>query len=169
MRNVMIRVSLVAAALLAAAPLAAQAEVKIAAIRTGELILQSPQYKASSEKMKQEFDKRGKDLEADAKKFQEDAKKFQKEADLMATSERARQEKELQTRQIDLGYRQRQLQEDVQARDRQLTQEMRTKIQQVIQQVAKEKGYDLVVQDPLFASPAYDVTDDVLKKLQAIK
>ena len=119
--------------------------------------------------MKQEFEKRGKDLESEAKKLQDDLKKFQKEADLLAGADRAKQEKDLNTRQIDFNYKQRQLQEDVQNRDRQLTQDMRAKIQDVIVAFAKEKGYDLVVQDPVYAVDAVDITDEVLKKLQTSK
>lgn len=164
--------SLGLAALLFAAlalPLAAQAEVKIAAIKSNDLFLNSPQYKAGQDKMKQEFEKRGKDLETEAKKLQDDLKKFQKEADLLAGADRAKQEKDLNTRQIDFNYKQRQLQEDVQNRDRQLTQDMRAKIQDVIVAFAKEKGYDLVVQDPVYAVDAVDITDEVLKKLQPSK
>lgn len=145
----------------------AAAEVKIAAIRSGELIMQSPQFKSGQDKMKVQFDKRQKDLENDAKKFQEDVKKFQKEADLLSPSDRAKQEKDLSSRQVDLNYKQRQLQEDVQNTDRQLTQDMQAKIKDVIAAVAKEKGYDLIVQDPVFVTPAVDITDAVLKKLQA--
>lgn len=147
----------------------AAAELKIASIRSAELILQSPLYKAGQDKMKAEFDKRQKDLEADGKKFQDDVKKFQKEADLLSPADRAKQEKDLGSRQVDLSYKQRQLQEDVQNRDRQLTQEMQAKIKDVITQVAKDKGLDLVVQDPVYATSAVDITDDVLKKLQTVK
>lgn len=144
---------------------ATAADLKIAAIRSAELILQSPQYKTGQDKMKQEFEKRSKDLETEGKKLQDDVKKFQKEADLLSAADRAKQEKDLNTRNIDFNYKQKQFQEDVQSRDRQLTQDMRAKIQEVIVQVSKEKGYDLVVQDPVFASAAVDITDEVLKKL----
>lgn len=154
-------------ALFAAAPAAAQ--TKIASIKSGDLIMQSPQFKAGQEKMKAEFDKRGKELEADAKKFQDDVAKFKKEADIIAPTERAKREKDLGARQVDLSYKQKQLAEDVQNRDRQLTQEMQAKIKDVITAVAKEKGYDLVVQDPVYATGAVDITDDVLKKLQSTK
>lgn len=147
----------------------ASAEVKIAAIKSADLILKSPQFKTGQDKMKAEFDKRGKDLEADAKKFQTDVEKFKKEADILAPADRAKQEKDLSGRQLDLRYKQDELQKDVQNRDRQLTQEMQAKIKDVITAVAKEKGYDLVVQDPVFATEAVDITEVVLKKLAATK
>lgn len=147
----------------------AAAELKIASIRGTELVAQSPQFKAGADKMKAEFDKRKGDLEADAKKFQDDVKKYQKEGDAMSGADRAKTEKDLKSRQVDLQYKQQQFQEDLQSRDRQLTTDMTNKIKAVITAVAKEKGIDLVVQDPVYASAAVDITADVLKKLQASK
>lgn len=147
----------------------AAAQGKIASIRSAELVLKSPQYKAGQDKMKQEFEKRGKDFEGEAKKFEDDLKKFQKEADLLSASDRAKQQKDLETRKIDLGYKQQQLQQDMQGRSQQLEKDMRAKIQTVIEQMAKEKGLDVVLQDPVFASAAIDMTDEVLKKLAATK
>ncbi|ULQ46123.1 OmpH family outer membrane protein [Flagellatimonas centrodinii] len=161
--------SLLAMALMATPALSMAQGAKIGAIRTSEVVLQSPQFKAASEKMKAEFERRRNELEASAKKFQEDAEKFQKEADLLSAADRAKQEKELNTRRIDIGYQQRQLQEDVQNRDRELTQEMQGKIAQVIEDVAKAGGFDLVVQDPAYASDAVNLTDEVIAKLKTLK
>jgi outer membrane protein len=147
----------------------AAAQGKVASIRSAELVLKSPQYKASQDKMKQEFEKRGKEFEGEAKKFEEDLKKFQKEADLLSAADRASRQKELETRKIDLGYKQQQLQQDMQGRSQQLEKDMRAKIQTVIEQIAKEKGLDLVLQDPVFASAEVDITEDVLKKLATTK
>jgi len=142
------------------------AQTKIVAIRAAELVQQSPQFKAGAEKMKAEFDRRKNEIEADAKRFVDDAKKFQKEADLLSAADRAKQEKDLNTRRVDLEYKQRQFQEDFANRDRQLTTEMMAKIKGVIVQVAKEKGADLVIQDPVYAADAIDITAEVLQRLQ---
>lgn len=170
MKNLMSPLAgVVLAAVALAAPLAHAQSAKIGAIRTADVVLQSPQYKASADKMKQEFDRRRSDLEAEAKKLEDDLKKFQREADLLSAADRAKTEKDLNTRRIDFGYKQRQFSEDMSNRDRQLTQEMRSKINDVILAVAKENGYDLIVQDPAYAAEAVDITDEVLKRLKAGK
>lgn len=153
----------------ALSPASALAEQKIGAIRTADVVLQSPQFKAGAERMKAEFERRQNDLQANAKKFQEDVEKFQREADFMAADARETREKELGARQNDLARQQRQLQEDMQNRDRELTNDMRERINDVIVEVAKEQKFDLVVQDPAYASDAIDLTDEVLKRLQAKK
>lgn len=157
--------TLACGALLAAAP--AMAQTKIASIRAAELVQQSPQFKAGADKIKAEFDRRKNELEAEAKRFVDDAEKFKKERDLLSAADLAKREKDLSSRQVDLQYKQRQFQEDFANRDRQLTTEMMAKIKGVIMQVAKERGADLVVQDPIYASEAVDITAEVLKRLQA--
>lgn len=146
---------------------AAMADTKIATIRVGDVVQQSPQFKAGADKIKAEFDRRKNDLEAEMKKFQADATKYQKEGSLMSPADVAKTEKDLSARQVDLQYKQRQFQDDFKARDTQLTTDMMNKIKDVIEAVAKEKGVDAVLQDPVYATPAVDITDAVLKRLQA--
>ena len=146
---------------------AAMADVKIATINLDDIVLQSPQYKDGQDKMKAEFGKRQSDLASDAKNFQDDVKKYQKDGDLMSAADKAKMEKDLGSRQVDLQYRQHQLQEDFQTRDKQLTADMMSQIKAIIVQVAKDRNYDIVLQDPVYATPAVDISGEVLKRLQA--
>lgn len=162
--------SLVAALLLSPAVAAqALATTKIVTIRAAEVVQASPQFKAGQAQMKAEFDRRKADLEAEAKKLAEDVRKFQKEADLLGVDARAKAEKDLTTRRIDFESKQRQFGEDFQKRDREMTEAMMAKIKEVVVAVAKEKGADLVLQDPVYAAPGSDITNDVLARLAAAK
>ena len=140
---------------MAMANVAAAADGKILTVRSNEIIQQSPQAKAAAEKMKAEFERRKNDLEAEYKRFAEDVKKFQQEADLISAADRAKREKDLNTRKIDLDYKQRQFQE------------LMVKIRGVISQIAKERGADLVITDAVYAADGIDITAEVLKRLQA--
>jgi len=151
--------------LFASAPVLA--DQKIGVVRSADLIQNSPQYKAAEQKMKGEFDKRKADLDAQGKQFADDVQKFQRDADTMTPDQKAKMAKDLDSRKVDLGYAQQKFQEDLQARDRELFQGMMSKIKDVIFQVAKEKGYDVVLQDPVYSNPSIDITDEVLKRLTA--
>lgn len=144
----------------------ASAELKIITIRAGDLVQASPLFKSGQAAIKTEFEKRKADLEAEARKLADDAKKFQREADVMSSDARAKTEKDLQTRKIDFDYKQRQFGEDFQKRDRELSEKLMNNIKEVVIQIAKEQGADLVLQDPVFAAPGIDVTDQVIKRLQ---
>ncbi len=151
------------AALLTAAPAAAQS--KIATIRSMDLLRDAPQMKAANDKMKAEFEKKQKDLDAERKKLEDDVKKFQREADTLSAQQRATSEKDLNTRKIDFEYKARQMGEQVQTREQELRRELQAKFAKAIEEVAKEKALDLVLQDPVYAVPAIDITEEVLKRL----
>lgn len=168
----LIRTALVALAL-ALGTTAASAQAlpgtKVVSVRLGEVVRDSAQYKAAETKMKAEFEKRRADLEAQGKTLADDYKAYQRDADTLSADQRLKKEKDLKSRESDLGFAQRKFQEDLQNRDRELTQEMMVKIRDVISGVAKEKGADLVVQDAIVITPTADITADVLKRLNGGK
>ncbi len=144
------------------------ADTKIAAINFEDVVQKSPQYKAADAKVTAEFGKRRTDIETQGKQLNDDAQKYSKDRDVLSADARSKTEKDLQQRQIDLQYAQKKFQDDFVARNRELTQQIVTQIRTVITQVAKEKGYDLIVTDPVYASPTIDISDDVLKRLAAL-
>lgn len=145
------------------------AELKIVTIRAAALLQSSPKFKAGQEKIKAEFEPRSKALEAEAKSLADDVQKFKREADLMSGEARAKAEKDLQTRRIDFEYKRKQFAEEFQKTDRELSAELTDEIKKYVVEVAKEKGADLVLQDPVFAAPGVDVTDEVIKRMQSGK
>lgn len=157
-------------ALLAAAFAApASAETKIAVINASALLREAPQVRAADQMLKGEFQKREDELKAEAKKLSEDDKRFQRDGDTMSAQQRANTAKDLQARKIDFDLKQRQFAEQAQARNGALQREVLEKINRAIEEVAQEKGLDLVVRDPAFANAALDITGDVLKKLAAME
>lgn len=154
---------------LAATTVQAQAVAgpKIAVVRSADVVRDSAQFKTAEAKMKGEFEKRKTDLEAQAKAFGDDVKKYQLDADTLSADQRAKKEKDLNGRQVDIQFAQRKFQEDLQNRDRELTQDMMGKIKTVIVAIAKEKGITVVLQDPVYSDDTIDITADVLKRLNA--
>jgi outer membrane protein len=153
------------AVLLAAAP--AFADLKIAVVRSPYLLENAPQAKASEQKLHSVFDKRSADFETAAKQFNDDKQKFQLDADTLSATQKAAKQKDLESRASVLSDAQQKMQEDYQTLSRELQQSTSLAIRDAIEQVAKEKGYDLVVSDPVYAKPAFDITDDVLHRLTA--
>ena len=141
------------------------AQGNIATVRSNDLVRKSPQFQTMEAKMKADFERRAKDLQAEAKRLEEDVKKFQGEADLLSPQDRQRREKDLNTRRIDFGYKQQEFKGDVANRERELTVQMMSQIKSVIEEVAKERGATIVLQDPVYASPGMDITDDILNRL----
>ena len=163
----MIRHSIAAlAVVLALTSLPAAAELKIGAVRSAEIADRAPQFKSMQNKLKTEFERRQNELEAEAKKLQDDARTFQKEADTLTAADRGAKEKSLTTRRIDLEQKGRQLQEDFGKRRQELFTQSMGSIKTVIDALAKERGLDLIIENPVFAKPELDLTAEVLKRLQ---
>lgn len=163
------RIALLPAALLSIALAApALAETKIGVINMSVLMRDAPQVRAADSQFKIEFDKREKDLQAERKKFQEDFKKAQREADAMSPQQKAAAEKDLFNRKSDLDLKERQFSEQVQARNQELQRAIFEKFNKAIDQVAREKGLDLVLRDAAFVNPSLDLTAEVIKKLAAM-
>lgn len=163
------RFALLPAALLSVALAApAAAEMKIGVINMAQLMRDAPQVRTADTKFKAEFDKREKDLQAERKKFQEDYKKAQREADAMSPQQKAAAEKDLFNRKSDLDLKERQFSEQVQARNQELQREIFEKFNKAIDEVAREKGFDLVLRDAAFVNPSFDITAEVMKKLAAM-
>ena len=164
-----IRFALAALALSAVATVHAQAlpAPKIAVVRSADVVRDSVQFKAAESKMKTEFEKRKTDLEVQAKAFGTDVENYKRDADTLSADQRAKKEKDLNARQVDIQFAQRKFQEDLQNRDRELTQDMMNKIKNVIVAISKEKNITLVVQDPVYSDDSIDITADVLKRLNA--
>ncbi len=143
----------------------AMAEIKIASIRLGEVFQQSPTIKAGGEKLKAEFERKKNELEAEGKRLYDDSEKFKKERDLLSSADRSKREKDLANRNVEFQQKQRQAQEDLAGRERQMFTDAQAKVDVIIQQLVKEKQLDLIVRDPVWATPAVDITDEVVKRL----
>jgi len=141
----------------------------IVSIRAADVVQGSPQFAAGQAQLKTEFEKRKSDLEAEGRKLADDADAFNRDKNVMSADQRAKTEKDLQSRQIDFQYKKQKYQEDFSKRDRELTDGLMGRVKAVIEAVAKEKGADMVIQDPVYATPAVDITDEVLAKLKAAK
>jgi len=149
-----------------AAPLSATAaDAKVGVVRFDDAVRASPQYEAADQKMTSEFQKRKNDLEAQSKQFQSDVEKFKRDRVTISPDAQAKTEKDLAARQVDLNQAGRKFQEDAAARQRDLTNEVVGKVRDAVVAVAKEKGVDIVVADPVYANATFDLTDDVVKKL----
>lgn len=159
------KLAIVSTLLLAAFSLPAAAELKVGTVRSAELADKAPQFKALQDKLKAEFERRQNDLEAEAKKLNDDGRNFQREADTLTGADRAKKEKDLTTRRIDVESKGRQLQEDFNKRRQELFVQTMGSIKTVMDAIAKERGLDVIIENPVFAKPELDVTNEVLKRL----
>lgn len=142
-------------------------DAKVGYINTQRVTTESTPAKAAQAKLEQEFSKRQRDLgdlQASLKSFGE---KFERDAPTLTESQRASRQKEFADQSRDLQRKQREFQEDLNGRRNEELQTVLDKANKAVKQVAEADKYDLVIQEAVYINPKHDITDKVLKILNA--
>jgi len=146
---------------------AAQAQAKIGVVNVARLLQEAPQAQAASQALENEFAARKRDLQNSERDLKAREDKLQKDGATMAEAERRNQEKALRDGQRDFARKQNEFMEDLNVRRNEALGQLQRSILAEVQTYAKTAGLDLVVSEALYASPAVDVTNQVLAALQA--
>lgn len=150
---------------MAAIPAVVQAEIKVGVINTERVMRDSEPAKKAMKKLEKEFEKRGQELERTRLQLQKLQEDMEKNAVTMADSDRRAKEREFADLSREFQRRQRELNEDVNARRNEELQSVVERANRAIRAIAEKEGFDLIVQEAVYASPRVDVTDRVIKAL----
>ncbi|MFZ9510082.1 MAG: OmpH family outer membrane protein, partial [Burkholderiaceae bacterium] len=69
----------------------------------------------------------------------------------------------------DLERKRREFQEDLAARKNEELQQVLERANRVVRQVAEAEKYDLVIQEAVYINPKHDITDKVIRALNAAR
>jgi outer membrane protein len=156
-----------AVALALAAPVAQAQELKIGYVNSDRVLRDAAPAKAAQLKLEAEFGKREKELNDAANKVKTAADKLDKDAPTLSESERGRRQRELVEQDRDIQRKRREFQEDLNQRKNEELSAVVERANKVIKQIYEQEKYDLVLQDAVFASTRVDITDKVIKLLNA--
>jgi outer membrane protein len=123
--------------------------------------------KAAQAKLQAEFSKREKELDDAAAKLKTAADKLEKEAITLSETERNRRQRELVESDRDLQRKRREFQEDLNQRRNEELAGVIERANRVIRQIYESEKYDLVLQEVIFAGARVDITEKVIKVLNA--
>jgi outer membrane protein len=159
---------LVAAALLAgmAAGVSAQ-ELKIGYVNSDRVLRDALPAKAAQAKLEAEFSKREKDLNDLATRLKAASDRLDKESPTLSETERVRRQRELVDQDRELQRKRREFQEDLSQRKNEELGAVVERTNRVIKQIFETEKYDLILQEAVFWSPKVDITDKVIKALNA--
>ncbi len=143
------------------------APLKIGVLNVHQILAESKQAKAISDKLQKEFGAREKNLVSTHKAFQEKTDRFKRDASVLSEAERLTLEKELLTTQNDLQKLQSEFQADTSARQQDEMRQFLEKIRKAVNNIATKGQYDLIlnVDSAPFASPKLDLTKQVIQAL----
>jgi len=150
-----------------AMPASAQ-ELKIGVVNIPVLMERSPQTKAAMDALQEEFAPRQREFLAKQKEYEDLTAKVQKDVAVMGETERRNAEKNLRDLQREVTRLQTEFREDLNLRQNEELGLLQRSLLMEVQNFASQEGYDLVVGDGvLFASTAVNITEDVLRAVEA--
>lgn len=141
--------------------------VKIGFVNTERILRESAPAKASQQKLEQEFAKREKAIQDSASKLKDLTDKLERDAAVMSESDRLKRQREAGELERDLQRRQREFREDLNQRRNEELAAVIERANRAIRQIAESEKYDIIFQEAVFASPRIDITDKVLRSLNA--
>ena len=150
------------------AAVAAQ-DVKIGFINTDRIFRDANSAKTAQAKLEQEFMKREKELNDQGTQIKSAADKLEKDAPTLSEAQRTSRQKQLTDQDRDFQRKRREFQEDLNVRKNEELQIVLERANKVVKQVAEAEKYDYVLQEAVYVNPKHDITEKVLKVLNAAK
>jgi len=149
-----------------AAPAQAQ-EFKAGFVNTERIFREASTAKAAQAKLEQEFSRREKELVDLGNTLKTATDKFEREAPTMAESQRTTRQRQLVDQDRDFQRKRREFQEDLSARKNEELSQVLERANKVVKQVAEAEKYDVILQEAVYINPKHDITDKVIKALNA--
>ena len=159
--------SLAMAGLLCTSMASAQ-QLNIGFVNVGRLISESPQAAVAMAALQEEFAPRQREGVALQAELQEKQDQMQRDIDVMGPEERRNAERDMRKNERELQRQQQEFTEDINLRRNESLRKLQGELLREVQTYAAAEGFDLVVSDGvLYASPAIDITEQVLAGLKA--
>ncbi len=159
---------LAAAAVFGACAIPAQAqELKIGYVNSERVLREALPAKAAQTKLEAEFGKRERELNELAQRLKAAADKLEKDGPTLAPSEQQRRQRELVDQDREIQRKRREFQEDLNQRRNEELAAVVERANRVIKQIFDSEKYDVILQEVVFASSKVDITDKVIKGLNA--
>ncbi len=147
--------------------LAAQAQNKFGFVNTQRVLSESLPATRAQKRIEAEFQKRDQELA----RLADQLKRLQDDIDrngvTMGETQRRNKEREFGELNRDFQRKQREFREDLNQRRNEELAQVIEQANRIIRQIAEQEKFDIIFQDAVFASPRIDITDKVIKALDA--
>ncbi len=159
-----------AALVLAWAPAVhAQETAKVGFVSLERILRDSAAAKSAQTKLEAEFAKRSKEMQDFANRLKPMFERLEKDAAVMSDSERVRRQRELSDQDKEFQRKQREFNEDLNQRRNEELAGIVERANRVIKQIAEAEKYDVILQEAVYVNPRIDMTERVIRALNAAK
>lgn len=144
-------------------------EFKVGIVNLDRIFREANSAKSAQIKLEQEFSKREKELTEGGAQLKTLSDKFEREAPTLAESQRNSRQRQLVDQDREFQRKRREFQEDLNTRKNEELQLVIERANKVVKTLAEAEKYDLILQESVYVNPKHDITDKVIKALNAAR
>jgi outer membrane protein len=144
-------------------------DFRVGFVNTDRIFREANTAKASQAKLEQEFARREKELNELGNGLKAASEKFEREAPTLPEAQRGTRQKALIDQDREFQRKRREFQEDLNSRKNEELQQVLERANRVVKQVAEQEKYDLILQEAVYINPKHDITDKVIRALNAVR
>ena len=160
-------ISIIILGLMLSSTYAVQAELNVVAVNINRVMIEAPKFKSANQAIDSEFKIKTDQLKSKANEIKTLQENFKRDFDTMSDDQKRVKAEEIQTKAKDFNNREKTLIQEFNQKRNEKLQELQVLLSSQIQSLASEQGYDLVLtQGVAFATPAVDITDKLIARLQ---
>lgn len=142
-------------------------DFKVGIVNLERIFREANIAKAAQAKLEQEFSKREKEITDLGNKIKTLSDKFERDGATLSESQRESKQKQLIEQDKEFQRKRREFQEDLNNRKSEELQQVIERANKVVKTLAEAEKYDLVIQEAVYINPMHDITDKVIKALNA--
>jgi outer membrane protein len=167
-RRIVRIIALVASIGLAVATSSSRAdEYKIGVINTDRILREAAPAKDAAKRIEDEFKAREAAVTRLERELGDLKSNLDRDAPTITEADRSGRQREIDTRARDIDRMRRQIAEDLKVRQFDEMNKLKERLDALLTKIAREQGYDLILQDGVFVGRSVDMTDTVIKALAA--
>jgi outer membrane protein len=153
----------------AASSWAQSSELRIGFVNIDRILRDAAPAKAAQEKIEREFKRRDEELSRMAEQLRKTQETLDKQGPVLSEADRRKLEREFSDTNRDFQRKQREFRDDVNQRRNEELQGILERANRIVREIAEREKYDIIFQDAVWASARIDVTDKVIKALDAAR
>lgn len=144
-------------------------EFRVGFVNTDRIFREANSAKQAQAKLEQEFSRREKELNELGTSLKTASERFEREAPTLSEVQRGQRQRALVDQDREFQRKRREFQEDLNARKNEELQQVLDRANRVVRQVAEQEKYDLILQEAVYINPKHDITDKVIRALNAAR
>ena len=142
-------------------------EFKVGIVNLDRIFREANTSKAAQAKLEQEFSKREKEIADFGGQIKAQSEKLERDAPTLSEIQRNTRQRQLVEQDREFQRKRREFQEDLNTRKNEELQLVIERANRVVRSLAEAEKYDLILQEAVYVNAKHDITDKVIKALNA--